>query len=85
MRLRYKIAQVVESGIQPITFQYDTVHFFDESPSIKRSFLQINSLDMGTLTYRQYRFLARRSKQASIRVTQISSSREPLFSLVPYQ
>lgn len=63
MRLRYKIAQVVESGIQPITFQYDTVHFFDESPSIKRSFLQINSLDMGTLTYRQYRFLARRSKQ----------------------
>ena len=63
MRLRYKIAQVVESGIQPITLHYDTVHFFDESPSIKRSFLQINSLDMGTLTYRQYRFLARRSKQ----------------------
>ena len=44
MRLRYKIAQVVESGIQPITLHYDTVHFFDESPSIKRSFLQINSL-----------------------------------------
>ena len=63
MRLSYKIAQVVESGIQPITLHYDTVHFFDESPSIKRSFLQINSLDMGTLTYRQYRFLARRSKQ----------------------
>jgi EAL domain-containing protein (putative c-di-GMP-specific phosphodiesterase class I) len=63
MRLRYKIGQVVESGIQPITFQYDTVHFFDESPSIKRSFLQINSQAMGTLTYRQYRFLARRSKQ----------------------
>lgn len=63
MKIRDKVAQVVESGAQPITLQYDTVHFFDDAFPMKRSFLQINSLELGVLSYRQYRFVARRSKQ----------------------
>ena len=63
MKIREKVTQVVESGVQPITIQYDTVRFFDETPSIKRTFLQINSLELGVLSYRQYRFVARRTKQ----------------------
>ena len=63
MKIREKVAQMVESGATPIELQYDTVCFFDESPSIKRSFLKINSLDLGSLSYREYRFVARRSKQ----------------------
>ena len=63
MKIRERVAQTVESGAQPITLQYDTVRFFDDAPSLKRSFLQINSLELGTLSYRQYRFVARRSKQ----------------------
>lgn len=63
MKLREKVALAVESGVEPITLLYDTVHFFDGMPEMKRSFLQINSLDLGTLTYREYRFVARRTKQ----------------------
>lgn len=64
MPIRDKVSQVLESGIEPITLQYDTVRFFDDTPSVKRSFLQINSLELGVLTYRQYRFVARRTKQS---------------------
>ena len=63
MKLQEKVEQTVASGVIPITLLYDTVRFFDEAPEMKRSFLQINSLDLGTLTYRQYRFVARRTKQ----------------------
>lgn len=63
MKLQDKVKEAVASGAEPITLLYDTVHFFDEMPGIKRSFLQINSLELGTLTYRQYRFVARRAKQ----------------------
>jgi EAL domain-containing protein (putative c-di-GMP-specific phosphodiesterase class I) len=63
MKLQEKVEQTVVSGVMPITLLHDTVHFFDEAPEMKRSFLQINSLELGTLTYRQYRFVARRTKQ----------------------
>ena len=63
MKLQEKVAQAVDSGVTPITLLYDTVRFLDETPEMKRSFLQINSLELGTLTYRQYRFVARRTKQ----------------------
>ena len=63
MKIRDKVAQVVESGITPITLEYDSVRFFDDSPSMQRSFLQINSLELGALSHRQYRFVVRRSKQ----------------------
>ncbi len=35
----------------------------DQHGGIIRSFMVINSLDLGTLTYKQYRFVARRTKQ----------------------
>jgi EAL domain-containing protein (putative c-di-GMP-specific phosphodiesterase class I) len=63
MKLQEKVEQTVASGVMPITLLHDTVCFFDEAPEMKRSFLQINSLELGTLTYRQYRFVARRTKQ----------------------
>ena len=63
MKLQEKVTRTVDSGVMPITLLYDTVRFFDEAPEMKRSFLQINSLELGTLTYRQYRFVARRTKQ----------------------
>lgn len=63
MKIRDKVAQVIESGVEPITLQHEIVRFFDDSPRIYRTFLQINSLELGTLTYRQYRFVARRNKQ----------------------
>ena len=62
MKLQEKVEQTVASGVMPITLLHDTVCFFDEAPEMKRSFLQINSLELGTLTYRQYRFVARRTK-----------------------
>ena len=62
MGIAEKVEQVVESGIEPICLVYETVRSFDDSPGIQRTFLQINSLDLGALTYRQYRFVARRSK-----------------------
>lgn len=63
MKLQEKVEQTVASGVVPITLLYDAVRFFDEAPEMRRSFLQINSLELGTLTYRQYRFVARRTKQ----------------------
>lgn len=63
MKLGDKVKEVVESGITPIALHFEPVHFFDNAPPIMRSFVVLNSLDLGTLTYRQYRFVARRTKQ----------------------
>lgn len=68
MRIAEKVEQVVESGVTPISLRYDTVRFFDDASPVYRSSLLLNSLDLGTLTYRQYRFVARRSKQAELLV-----------------
>ena len=80
MKMRDRVAQVIESGIEPITLQYDTVRFFDDSPRIYRTFLQLNSLELGTLTYREYRFVARRNKQGD-RLVQAHITK--LFRAIP--
>ena len=64
MKLNQKVTEMVESGIEPISLQYERVHFFDDGPSIVRSFLGINSLDIGALDYPQYRFVVARCKQS---------------------
>ena len=64
MKLNEKVAEVLDSGIEPIILKYETARFFDDSPSVVRSHLLVNSLDIGTLEYGQYRFVASRSKQA---------------------
>ena len=91
MKIRDKVDQVVESGVKPIEILYDNVRFFDVTSSIKRSFLQINSLDLGTLTYRQYRFVARRCKQGEALVRrhvhgilrELSGAERPLPITIP--
>ncbi len=54
--------EIVNSGVEPLTLTYETVHFFEERKVILRSSLLVNSLDLGVLTLRQYRFVARRNK-----------------------
>ncbi len=63
MKMSEKVNAVLQSGILPIVFDMEPVRFFDEDKLIIRSLMVINSLDLGTLTYRQYRFVARRTKQ----------------------
>jgi EAL domain-containing protein (putative c-di-GMP-specific phosphodiesterase class I) len=57
------VNEVIKSGINPITFQFEPVVFFEGNARVLRSFLVINSLDVGVLTHKQYRFVARRTKQ----------------------
>ncbi|MBQ9778925.1 MAG: EAL domain-containing protein [Clostridia bacterium] len=63
MTLTEKVNEVIKSGISPITFQFEPVVFFQGNTRVLRSFLVINSLDLGVLNHKQYRFVARRTKQ----------------------
>ncbi len=73
MKIKEMVEETVKSGITPIRIQYDVVNFFSDAVGadahelstrmLLRSFMVIESLDLGTLTYRQYRFVARRTKQ----------------------
>lgn len=60
------VKETIASGITPILLDFNKVTLFkDKKTDILRSFLIINSLDLGVLTYRQYRFVARRTKQGN--------------------
>lgn len=63
MKLNEKVTQAVESGVEPIALRYETVRFFDTQVRMFRSKLLLNSLELGVLSYDQYRFVAARSKQ----------------------
>ena len=63
MKLNDKVTQAVESGVEPIALRYETVRFFDAETRMYRSKLLLNSLDLGVLSFDQYRFVAARSKQ----------------------
>ena len=56
------VKEVIASGITPIFLEYSRVKLFESDEKILRSFITVNSLDLGTLGYRQYRFVARRTK-----------------------
>lgn len=56
------VKETVESGITPIVIELSKVKFFESDKKILRSFLTVNSLDLGVLGYAQYRFVARRTK-----------------------
>ena len=56
------VKETLESGIKPISIDFSKVCFFEANKNIYRSFLTVNSLDLGVLTYEQYRFVARRTK-----------------------
>ena len=57
--------EIKTNGLEPISLECDSVIFFDGRRGTVRSSLIINSLELGTLGYDQYRFVARRTKQSS--------------------
>lgn len=59
------VKETIESGITPIFLEYSKVRCFDSEESIFRSFITVSSLDLGTLGYKQYRFVARRTRLGS--------------------
>ena len=65
MKISEMVKETIDSGVTPITFDYERVILFGEDKFALRSFMVINSLDLGTLTYHQYRFVARRTKQGN--------------------
>ena len=74
------VKETVESGITPIVLDFSDVVFFEGNQKIVRSFLTVNSLDLGVLGYRQYRFVARRTKVGNHLVRR---HLEKLFRLIP--
>ena len=64
MKINEMVKETIANGVTPILLDFNKVTLFkDKKTEILRSFLIINSLDLGVLTYRQYRFVARRTKQ----------------------
>ena len=74
------VKETIESGIAPITLEFSEISFFESNSKIIRTFITVNSLDVGVLTYRQYRFVARRTKIAGKLVRR---HLEKLFRLLP--
>ena len=74
------VKETIESGITPITLDFSQIKFFESKSKIIRSFITVNSLDLGVLTYREYRFVARRTKVGNDLVRR---HLEKLFRLVP--
>ena len=66
MKISEMVKETIANGVTPILLDFNKVTLFkDKKSEILRSFLIINSLDLGVLTYRQYRFVARRTKQGN--------------------
>ena len=74
------VKETVESGITPIVLDFSDVVFFEGNQKIVRSFLTVNSLDLGVLGYSQYRFVARRTRVGNHLVRR---HLEKLFRLIP--
>ena len=63
MKLGDKVKELIDSGVAPIVLHYEPVRFFSSTDTVLRTSLVVNSLELGTLTMREYRFVARRTKQ----------------------
>ena len=63
MSISEKIQAVLDSGISPLSFSLEPIRFFSDGDFLVRTGLVINSLELGILTFDQYRFVAARSKQ----------------------
>lgn len=74
------VKEILESNIKPITVGFSEVRFFESDKKIYRSFLTVNSLELGVLGYPQYRFVARRTKVGNHLVRRHF---EKLFRLMP--
>lgn len=74
------VQETVASGIVPIVIDLSEVRFFEKNAKIYRSFIKVNSLDLGVLTHREYRFVARRTKVGDQLVRR---HLEKLFRMIP--
>ena len=63
LNLKEMVDETLQSGVTPIVLDYEDVRFFTTENHVVRSFMVLNSLDLGTLTMKEYRFVARRTKQ----------------------
>ncbi len=65
MGIKEEVALALESGVAPISMVKDTVLALPrKKPMAYRAKLQINSLDLGTLTAKEYQVTADRTKRA---------------------
>ena len=55
------VIDTLQSGITPIELEYQNVVFFGKESRMLRTFMVFNTLDLGTLTFKEYRFVARRN------------------------
>ena len=74
------VRETLESGITPLTFDYQNVVFFGKETGILRTTLVLHSPDVGTLTYREYRFVARRTRPG---LHMVKRHVEKLLRLIP--
>ena len=74
------VKEIIESNIKPIVIDFSEVSFFESERKILRSFLTVNSLELGVLGYAQYRFVARRTKVGNHLVRR---HLQKLFRLMP--
>ena len=58
------VEETIASKVNPVTLEFSDVRLFEGDGRLVRSFIVFNSLDLGVLTYGQYRFVARRTKLA---------------------
>ncbi len=80
MKFKDMVNEAVNSGIPPISLAYDVIHFLEGDKKLVRSFMEIESLDVGHLTYKEYRFIARRTKLGN---AMIERHIEKLFRVYP--
>lgn len=60
MSIKQMAQMTVDSGVVPIEPAYERAELFDSKRTVLRSSLLLRSLELGVLTFRDYRFAARR-------------------------
>lgn len=74
------VKETLDSGISPIVLDFFKVNFFESEEKMLRSFITVNSLDLGVLGYEQYRFVARRTRVGN---QLVKRHFEKLFRIMP--
>ena len=60
------IQKLLQSGMVPLYIEYEKAFNFSTGKEIYRTMFNINSTRLGLLTFDQYRYVARRTKQADM-------------------
>ena len=80
MKISEMAELTLQSGVTPIVFDYQRVRLFESGKAPVRTFMVLNTLELGTLTYKEYRFVARRTKQGN---HMVKRHIEKLIRLIP--